>query len=110
YLQIALDLGLPGLAAVLVLWGVGLGTALAGARQGRTRERACALLAMACIASLAGLGLHGLIDAAVWNNRAAFVPWVVTGLATALGQSVAGAPSTDHGAGAASLEDGAHDH
>lgn len=97
YLQIALDLGLPGLAAVLALVGASVRAALSGLRHQRAHDRACACLALACVVSLAGLGLHGLIDAAVWNNKGAFLPWLVMAIALALGQ-------------AASVEDGAHDH
>jgi len=85
YLQVAVDLGLPGLLAYLVLVGCACYELLATLRAGRRDPWAEArLLAAACLTSLVGMGLHGLLDAAVWDNKGAFLPWVVMGLASAL--------------------------
>ena len=80
YLQIGIDVGLPGLIAYLVLLVMllyGLIRAYRLVGQGRVDVR---MLAAACLASLAGMGIHGLIDVATWGNKAAFLPWVVMGL------------------------------
>ena len=80
YLQIGIDVGLPGLIAYLVLLAMllyGLIRAYRLVGQGRADVR---MLAAACLTSLAGMGIHGLIDVATWGNKAAFLPWVVMGL------------------------------
>ena len=83
FLQVGVDLGLPGLAAYLVVLGSALRHGLV-ARSALGRDR-LALLACACVASLAGMSVHGLLDCAVWDNKGAFLPWVVMGLSMALG-------------------------
>jgi putative inorganic carbon (hco3(-)) transporter len=85
FLQVAVDLGIPGLLAYLVV----LGSAFCGALIARgtfrlVQARNLQILAAACLASLSGMCVHGLIDAAVWNNKGAFLPWVVLGLSMAL--------------------------
>lgn len=85
YLQVAIDLGLPGLAAYLVIVGYACYELLTTLRAGRREPWAEArLLAAACLTSLVGMGVHGLLDAAVWDNKGAFLPWIVMGLAAAL--------------------------
>ena len=85
YLQVAVDLGLPSLFAYLVLLGLSFCLALRAYRRFTlSKERPLALLSAACLASLAGMCVHGLIDAAAWGNKGAFIPWIVMGLCTAL--------------------------
>lgn len=85
FLQVAIDLGLPGLLAYLVLVGWACYELLAALRAGRREPWAEArLLAAACLTSLAGMAAHGLLDAAVWDNKGAFLPWVVMGLAASI--------------------------
>jgi tetratricopeptide (TPR) repeat protein/O-antigen ligase len=65
YLQAAIDLGLPGLAALLVLAGV-LGWMLWRIVRGGTLSQR--LLAVACGGALAGFLAHGLVDAPnIWK-------------------------------------------
>ncbi len=85
FLQLAVDLGLPGLLAYLVVlawsmrqaWGAWHGLKRAGRREE-------VLLAAACVASLAVLIVQGLLDVALWGNKGAFLPWVVLGLSALL--------------------------
>ena len=85
YLQIAVDLGLLGLSAFLVLLATSVLSSVRLARSDRhTPEQDSAFLAGACLASLAGICVHGLVDAAVWGNKGAFLPWIVMGLSSAL--------------------------
>lgn len=84
YLQVAVDLGLPGLAAYLVLLITSTyqGAATYGAFRAARSDRM--LFAAACLGALLGVALHGLIDCAAWGNKLAFLPWVVMGLCSAL--------------------------
>ena len=84
FLQVAVDLGLPGLVAYLVLLGSAFVQAIHAYRTAAQAETR--LLTVACLASLIGMSLHGLLDTAVWGNKGAFLPWIVMGLAMALGQ------------------------
>ncbi len=94
FLQVAVDLGLPGLAAYLALLGLTLYCAFSAYRDFRRRRaRGLTGLCAGCIAALAGMGVHGLIDAAAWGRiKLAFIPWVVIGLAAALYELARGSP------------------
>ena len=85
-LQVAVDQGLPGLVAFSSIVLLSLWCALDSARSfGRAGEEALAALAWACLASLVGMLVHGLVDATTWTvGRGAFVPWAVVGTALAL--------------------------
>lgn len=84
-LQVAADLGLPGLVAFLALLGLVVCRALAARRLClRSQQRLPALLAAACLSSLSAMVVHGLVDAASWGNKGAFVMWLVMGLGAAL--------------------------
>jgi len=83
-LQVAVDLGLTGLVAyvsLLLLTFYMLFSVLRTRTPNGTLENC---LAKACIASLSGLLLHGLIDAATWGNKGAFLPWAMLGLAASI--------------------------
>ena len=87
FLQVAIDLGLPGLVAFLAILGLvaylGIRSSV-GAKQ--ARQARWPFLSAACLASLAALCVQGLFDAASWGNKGAFVPWMVMGLSVALYQ------------------------
>jgi len=85
FLQVAVDLGLPGLVAYLVILASSMQWALAAQRLFRiVKERSAALLATACAASLTALIVHGLLDVALWGNKGSFLPWLVLGLSALL--------------------------
>lgn len=84
YLQILLDLGLGGSIGFLIILGLAWAHSL---RALSNRPRTLSEhrhLAAACVASLAGMCTHGLLDAAVWGNKAAWLMWIVLGLAIGL--------------------------
>ncbi len=110
-LQVAVDLGLPGLllfswllvAVVYVLVDIirsgGELTALVtplqpGQRhlrdaQRRSAHRQAALrwaLAVGALAALVGMLVHGLVDAVTWSTKLAFLPWLFYALAALLWQ------------------------
>jgi putative inorganic carbon (HCO3(-)) transporter len=85
FLQVAVDLGLPGLVAYLALLGLTFASAFSAYRAFRQKEEnALASLCAGCIAGLGGMCVHGLVDVANWGLKLAFVPWVVMGLVVAL--------------------------
>jgi len=87
FLQLAVDLGLPGLVAYLLVVASALQRAVMAQRLlRRAGQRPAALLAAACVASLTGLLVHGLLDVALWGNKGAFLPWVVMGLSMLLAE------------------------
>jgi O-antigen ligase len=87
YLQIGVDLGVTGLAAWLAILALALRAAWAARARFRVaQERDEELLCVACLASLAGMSLHGIIDCVVWGNKGAFLLWIVLGLSMALGR------------------------
>jgi putative inorganic carbon (hco3(-)) transporter len=85
FLQVAMDLGLPGLIAYLAILVLS-GQLTWIARQELARDSVPGLhgLATACLLALIGMVVHGLIDSAVWGNKGAFIPWVVMGLGAGL--------------------------
>ena len=85
YLQVAIDLGIPGLVAYLACLGLSfLLLAKAYRAWGRRHEAGLRLLAAASIAALVGMCVHGLVDVVVWGNKGAFLPWAIVGLSAAL--------------------------
>ncbi len=84
-LQVAVDLGLPGLVAYLALLGLTFFNAFSTYHAFRRRgQNALAGLCAGCIAGLVGMCVHGLVDAATWGLKLAFIPWVVMGLVVGL--------------------------
>lgn len=85
YLQVGVDLGLPGMIAFLavlmsMLWMAG--TAVKTFTQ--AEDNALRAVAVGALAGIVALMIHGLVDLTMWGTRAAFVPWVVMGLVMAL--------------------------
>jgi putative inorganic carbon (HCO3(-)) transporter len=84
FLQVGVDLGLPGLIAWLALLLLVIACAWLGYR--RSRERGDVVLtglSTGLLASQAALIVHGLTDAATWGTRPAAVLWAIWGLAVA---------------------------
>jgi putative inorganic carbon (HCO3(-)) transporter len=86
YVQVAVDLGIPGLIAYLSVLGLALWMAAVAVRRGEPPLRAPAVGALAGVVALM---VHGLVDVTVWNTRAAFVPWLVFGLVVVVYRQVA---------------------
>ncbi|MGB9592561.1 MAG: O-antigen ligase family protein, partial [Anaerolineae bacterium] len=87
YLQAALDLGLPGLAALLALIGAAAWRAVAGLRRMRAVGDGLWPLAAGAIACLAAVLAQGLIDITVWSTRGGFMLWWLLALLYALGSA-----------------------
>lgn len=85
-LQVAVDLGLPGLVAFLSILVLAFWSALDNARSfAGEGDDALAAVAWAGVASLIGMLVHGIVDATTWIvGRGAFVPWAVIGMLVAL--------------------------
>jgi putative inorganic carbon (hco3(-)) transporter len=91
YLQVGVDLGLPGLLAWLTLLLLAGRAAWLAYRHGRrTHDAQTAGLAAGLLASLAALATHGCLDAAVWGTRPAVIVWLLWGLAIALASEESG--------------------
>ena len=86
FLQVAVDLGLPGLVAYLAILIGAVWSAVEAARfYGREHNRALSEIARAGVASLVAMMVHGLVDAAAWTGtRGVIVPFAVIGLMVAL--------------------------
>ncbi len=85
YLQVGVDLGIPGLLAylaalMLTLWMAGT----AAKTFARTGDSVLRAIAVGALAGMAALMLHGLVDITVWGTRAAFLPWLMIGLIASL--------------------------
>jgi len=93
FLQLAVDLGLPGLIAYMAIQlGVAYATWQAWQRLRRAGSGWMQALALGLLGSQAALVAHGLLDAAVWGNRVSLLPWLVFGLALALERIASEAP------------------
>ena len=80
FLQVALDLGLVGLAAFVVLWLVALGSLYNAYRRGIERD-----LTIAILAAFTVIFFHGLGDVIVWSPvRSTFVLWIFLAIAFAI--------------------------
>jgi putative inorganic carbon (HCO3(-)) transporter len=83
FLQVGVDLGLPGLTAYLALLMNQLTMGVAVLHHTRRGSLPWALAAGA-LASLAALIVHGLVDAVTWGLKLAFMPWLLFALITLL--------------------------
>ena len=84
YLQIGLDLGVPGLIAYIAcILNVYV---MAGALYRRRHELPpmAAALAIGSIGSLVAMFVHGLLDAVLWGTKLAFLPWILFALIATL--------------------------
>jgi putative inorganic carbon (hco3(-)) transporter len=84
FLQVGLDLGLPGLIAYLSILLIALTAAWQTFRRFQQTQTFLAATAVSLLASLIGLVLHGMVDGTVWGTRGAALPWLIIGLSLAL--------------------------
>ena len=83
WLQVGIDLGLPGLIAYLALF-INVFVMLFRV----LRHRAAALdwtLAAGTLGASVALLIHGIFDAPLWGVKPAFIPWLFVALAMLLG-------------------------
>ena len=85
YLQAALDLGLPGLAALVAVIATAAWRAVAALRRLRAAGDDLWPLAAGAVASLAALLAQGLLDVAVWGTKGSILLWGLLALLYALG-------------------------
>jgi putative inorganic carbon (hco3(-)) transporter len=84
FLQVGVDLGLPGLVAWLALLILVCACAWLVYRRGHGRgDTVFTALGAGLLASQVALVVHGLTDAATWGTRPAVMVWAVWGLAMA---------------------------
>ena len=83
FLQIGLDLGLPGLIAYLALL-INLFVMLISTLRNPHTLPLHRTLAIGATGSLVGMLVHGLLDAVTWGTKLAFVPWILFALITQL--------------------------
>ncbi len=79
FLQVAVDVGIPGLVAYLAL----LGVATKLAWQLAERDRRDRLLALGILSGIVGLHVYGLTDALAPGSKPGLIFWVALGLLTA---------------------------
>jgi putative inorganic carbon (HCO3(-)) transporter len=77
YLQVAVDLGLPGLAFWLASFLGAVGSAWAVYRRGRMVGLYG--LGPALLAAYTGMAVHGMVDAVTWGTRPAMIVWGLWG-------------------------------
>ena len=84
YLQVAVDLGIPGLAAWLAIWGSVIYSAWKLFQTGIKHSIAWqAALGAALLCTQVAMGVHGLWDAVTWGTRPAVLVWAIWGTAIA---------------------------
>jgi len=81
FLQVAVDLGIPGLVAFLALFFGSIVMTWQGYRKFRlTDERALAGVALGLLGSLTGIFVHGIVDCVSWGAKPAIIFWVMMAL------------------------------
>ncbi len=84
FLQVAVDLGLPGLVAWLALFWLACIAGSQAYRGGRaTGDGWSAGLGAGLICSQIALATHGMVDAVTWGTRPAIIVWAIWGIAMA---------------------------
>lgn len=78
FLQVGLDLGLPGLIAYLALLLVVLAVLIGVLRR---RAPLDSTLAAGTLGSFIAMLVHGIVDVPVWGGKTAFIPWLLVALA-----------------------------
>ncbi len=86
YLQVGVDLGIPGLVAYVAILTLAVLVTFSTFR----RARRCGQGDLAAIALGLGLGLtaavlHGLVDSAIWDTKPSLLAWTLWGLIASVG-------------------------
>lgn len=81
FLQVGLDLGLPGLIAYIALWLVVLAVLIVALRR---RAPIDGTLAAGTLGGVIAMLVHGIVDVPVWGGKTAFIPWLLIALAMQL--------------------------
>jgi putative inorganic carbon (HCO3(-)) transporter len=85
FVQIAVDLGIPGLIAWLATWMLVIATARMIYLRGKSMDDGWASgLGAGLLCSQLALGLHGMVDAAIWGiTKSAPLVWLLWGVTVA---------------------------
>ncbi|MEZ4682178.1 MAG: O-antigen ligase family protein [Caldilineaceae bacterium] len=83
FLQVALDLGIPGLIAYIALL-INLFAMLFVTLRKAPRHTMVHTLAIGATGSLVGMITHGMLDAVTWGTKLSFIPWLLFALITQL--------------------------
>lgn len=83
FLQIGVDLGLPGLIAYVALL-INLFVMLSATLRSKWITPLHRTLAIGATGSLVAMLVHGLLDAVTWGTKLAFIPWLLFALITLL--------------------------
>jgi putative inorganic carbon (hco3(-)) transporter len=84
FLQVAVDLGIPGVIAWLTIWTLIVFSARQIYRSGRKFHIEWQIaLGSAILCSQVAMGVHGIWDAVTWGTRPAIVAWIIWGIAIA---------------------------
>ncbi|MFM7173623.1 MAG: O-antigen ligase family protein, partial [Caldilinea sp.] len=89
-LQVAVDLGMPGLIAWLAILMIVMVQTVAVLRRGPSSLWA---LGAGVLGGLVAMLVHGLLDATLWGTKQAFLPWLLFALAV-LAEAHASAAAT----------------
>ncbi|MBI5649247.1 MAG: O-antigen ligase family protein [Chloroflexi bacterium] len=89
YLQVGVDVGIPGLVAFAALITAALLLAWRNARIARaTKQRALFALNLGALIALFVIAGHGVVDAVVWTSKPAFFVWAWLGVVAASAEIV----------------------
>jgi O-antigen ligase len=84
YLQIAVELGIPGLLSWLVLLIFMFSSSLqiykVGIKGNMPLQK---VLGASLFAALIAMSVHGFLDSATWGNRPSIIIWLILGLIAA---------------------------
>jgi putative inorganic carbon (HCO3(-)) transporter len=85
FLQVAVDMGIPGLIAWLAIWMLAILGAWQVYRYGRSMSnRMLTGLGVGLLCSQIALAVHGTVDAVTWGAvRVSIIPWAIWGLTMA---------------------------
>ena len=85
YLQVGVDLGIPGLIAFASILILALYMSITSIScLASSEDQALRALAVGLFAGIVALLFHGLVDITVWGTRMSFLPWLIIGLITAV--------------------------
>jgi hypothetical protein len=79
-MQIAIDLGIPGLIFWVASWFTIIFMAVSLYRSPDPNSR---VIGAAVLCSMLALGTHGLLDAVTWDTRPDIIVWAIWGLTAA---------------------------
>lgn len=85
YLQVGVDLGIPGLVAYMAILTLGLVIAWQSFLSARQRQEGdMAAVALGLAVGLVVVMLHGLVDSAIWDTKPAILSWALFGMIAAV--------------------------